>query len=183
MITVLQRVRQASVHVEDGAHATLVGAIDRGVLLLVGVERGDTDRDADATAAKIATLRIFPALPPSPAAGLDPEAARPASGFDRDLREVGGRALVVSQFTLPGSVRRGRRPGFDGAARPELAEPLYLRVAAQLEAHGIPTATGQFGAAMAVSAINDGPFTLLIRARRGAIVEPLAALPGDEPAA
>lgn len=96
---------------------------------------------------KIAALRIFPDA---------------AGQFDRSLRDVGGAALVVSQFTLYGDASKGRRPSFSDAARPEKAEPLYERVAARIASHGVRVATGRFGAAMAVELVNDGPVTILI---------------------
>ncbi|MCH9682870.1 MAG: D-tyrosyl-tRNA(Tyr) deacylase, partial [Deltaproteobacteria bacterium] len=109
MKTVVQRVSRAQVRV-DGE---VVGRIDRGVMLLVGVERGDTEADAIATARKIAALRIFKGRTP----------------MDLDLAQVEGGCLVVSQFTLAATVRKGRRPGFDAAEAPEVAEALYERVA------------------------------------------------------
>lgn len=139
-----------------------MASIERGLLLLVGVEPTDTEREAAALAAKVAALRIFPA-----------EAAD-AMGRSRpmelDVRDVGGALLVVSQFTLAASVRKGRRPGFEGAAAPDLAEPLYLEVAAQLRRQGVEDVqTGQFGADMAVTLCNDGPVTLLLAVRDGRV--------------
>ena len=110
--TILQRVSRASVRV-DGE---VIGAVERGVLLLVAVERGDSEADAMTTARKIASLRIFPGRTP----------------MDLDLAQVGGACLVVSQFTLAGTVRKGRRPSFDAAEAPAEAEALYLRVAEEL---------------------------------------------------
>ncbi len=149
MKSVLQRVSRAAVRV-DG---TEVGAIERGALLLVGVERGDTEADADATVRKVAALRFFPGRTP----------------MDRTLVEVGGSCLVVSQFTLLGTVKKGNRPGFDRAAAPELAERLYERVAAGLAAAGVPVATGVFGASMQVELVNEGPVTLRIETEGGRI--------------
>ena len=151
MRTVVQRVRRAEVRVGDG----VVGRIDRGALLLVGVERGDTAADADATARKIAALRFFPGATP----------------MDKTLREVDGGCLVVSQFTLGAALRKGNRPSFGHAEAPERAEPLYLRVAEQLAAH-VPVATGRFGADMQIELVNDGPVTFLVFARDGAILDP-----------
>lgn len=131
----------------------VVGEIGRGVVLLVGVERGDTEADADATARKVAALRIFPGRTP----------------MDRTLAEVGGAVLVVSQFTLAASLARGNRPSFDGAEDPARAEALYLRVATGLRATGLPVATGRFGASMAVDLTNDGPVTFLLSVRGGRI--------------
>jgi len=149
MKTVLQRVSSASVRVDD----QVVGAIDQGVLLLVGVERGDSDADADVTARKIAGLRIFPGRTP----------------MDRTLADVGGACLVVSQFTLLASLRKGNRPGFGHAADPAVADALYLRVAEGLRATGLEVATGEFGAKMHVALVNDGPVTLIVEAREGRI--------------
>lgn len=149
MITILQRVTRARVTVDERT----VGEIGDGVLLLVGVEVGDTPQDADATAAKIAKLRCFPGATP----------------MDKTLAEVGGACLVVSQFTLAGAVAKGNRPSFTAAAPPELGEQLYLRVADQLRGQGLPVATGQFRAHMHVELLNDGPVTFVIRSRDGKI--------------
>jgi D-tyrosyl-tRNA(Tyr) deacylase len=150
MKTVLQRVKRAEVRVDGAA----VGRIDAGVLLLVGVERGDAEADADATARKVAALRMFPGRTP----------------MDRTLADVGGACLVVSQFTLAASLKGGNRPGFDGAEDPPRAEALYLRVAAQLRAAGLPVETGRFGAMMDVELVNDGPVTFLLFTRAGALL-------------
>jgi D-tyrosyl-tRNA(Tyr) deacylase len=149
--TVLQRVTRASVRV-DGA---VVGEIGRGVMLLVGVEKGDVEADADVTARKIAALRIFPGKTP----------------MDLTLGEVGGGCLVVSQFTLCASLTKGNRPSFEPAEAPARAEALYLRVADALRAADLPVATGRFGADMAVELVNDGPVTFLVAARDGALVK------------
>ena len=151
MHAVLQRVKSSSVEV-DGETVAQVG---RGVLLLLGVERGDSERDADTVARKVAALRIFPGRTP----------------MDLTLAEVGGACLVVSQFTLAGTVRKGNRPGFDRAEEPAAAETLYERVVSQLRASGLPVETGCFGAMMAVQLVNDGPVTLLLRTREGALVD------------
>lgn len=150
MKTIIQRVSRASVHV-DGE---LVGSVGVGVLALVGVERGDGIADAHATARKLAGLRMFPGAKP----------------MDRCLTEIGGAALVISQFTLAGSLRKGRRPSFDRAEDPEKAEPLYMAVVEQLRELGVPTQTGRFAANMQVELVNDGPVTLLIFTSDGAIV-------------
>jgi D-tyrosyl-tRNA(Tyr) deacylase len=149
MRTVVQRVSRADVRV-DGAS---VGKIDRGLLLLVGVERGDTEADADATAKKIAGLRCFPGRTP----------------MDETLAQAGGACLVVSQFTLLADLSRGNRPGFDKAEAPARAEALYLRVADALRAAGLPVATGRFGATMDVDLVNDGPVTFVLDVRGGAL--------------
>lgn len=150
MKTVVSRVLRAQVRI-DGE---VVGQVDRGVLLLVGVEKGDTEADAVTTARKIAGLRIFPGRTP----------------MDLDLAAVGGGCLVVSQFTLAGTVRKGRRPGFDAAEAPERAEGLYMRVADALRAQGLPVQTGRFGASMEVELVNDGPVTLLVFTREGSVI-------------
>ncbi|MGA0068323.1 MAG: D-aminoacyl-tRNA deacylase [Miltoncostaeaceae bacterium] len=144
MRIVLQRVGQAAV-VVDGREVARIGA---GYLLLVGVEEGDDVHVAHRMADKVAALRLFPG-----------EAGR---GFDRALAEAGGEVLVVSQFTLLGDVRRGNRPSWAAAARPEVAEPLVEGVVARLANHGIGVASGVFGAMMEVSLVNDGPVTLVL---------------------
>ncbi len=147
MRAVVQRVSRASVAVAG----ELVGAIERGFLVLVGVAVDDGEADADALARKIAGLRIFD---------------DPSGAMNLGLAEVGGAVLVVSQFTLLGDVRKGRRPSFVAAARGAPAQALYERVAAGLRAAGLPVGTGRFGADMAVELVNDGPVTILIDTRR-----------------
>lgn len=141
MRALLQRVSRAEVRV-DG---TSIAAIGAGLLVLVGVGHDDDEAVADALARRIAGLRIF-----SDAAGLT----------NRSLVDVGGAALVVSQFTLYADTSRGRRPGFTQAALPDRAVALWERFATALEAEGIPVGRGRFGAAMAVELVNDGPFTI-----------------------
>jgi D-tyrosyl-tRNA(Tyr) deacylase len=137
----LQRTTGAEVRVGD----VVIGAIASGLVVLLGVGPDDDDRTADELARRTAELRIF----------------RDAAGrTNRSLLEIGGQALVVSQFTLFADTRRGRRPGFTGGAAPELAERLYLRYAEALRGLGVTVATGRFGAEMAVSLVNDGPFTI-----------------------
>jgi len=143
MRAVVQRVTQASVTV-DGE---ITGSIDKGVLILVGVGREDTDDDASYLAKKIWGLRIF-----EDDRGL----------MNLSLSEVGGQALVVSQFTLYGDVKKGRRPSWNKAGPPELANELYERFCVHLRALGCHVETGIFQATMAVSLVNDGPVTLLI---------------------
>ena len=150
MKTVLQRVTRAQVRVEG----EVIGSIGRGVLALVGVERGDTEADALATATKIASLRMFPGKTP----------------MDRTLCEVEGTALVVSQFTLAGSVRKGRRPGFDQAEAPARATELYEEVCSRLRELEVPVQTGRFGARMEVELVGDGPVTLLVFTRDGSVL-------------
>jgi len=142
----LQRVRSAQVTV-DGA---VVGEIGPGLVALVGVEQGDTAADADRMAQKAAGLRVF-----SDAAGR----------FNHSLLEVGGDALVVSQFTLMADIRRGRRPSFTAAASPEAAEQLVDGFAAALARAGVLVATGRFRAHMVVALENDGPVTLMLDSR------------------
>jgi D-tyrosyl-tRNA(Tyr) deacylase len=149
--TVVQRVTRASVRVGDA----VVGEVGRGVMLLVGVEKGDGEDDADVTARKIAALRIFPGATP----------------MDRTLTDVGGACLVVSQFTLCAALSKGNRPSFEPAEVPARAEALYLRVAERLRAAGLPVATGRFGAEMAVELVNDGPVTFVVEVRGGALVK------------
>ncbi len=149
MRTIVQRVARAEVRV-DGAS---VGRIGPGLLLLVGVEQGDTEADADATVRKLALLRCF--------AGRTP--------MDLTLAQAGGGALVVSQFTLAADLTRGNRPGFDRAEAPARAQALYERVAEGLRAAGLPTQTGRFGALMQVDLVNDGPVTFVLDVRDGRV--------------
>ena len=141
MRALLQRTSGARVRV-DGE---VVGAIERGLVILLGVGPDDDEATADGLARRVAELRIF-----------DDADGR----TNLSLGDIGGSALVVSQFTLYADTRRGRRPGFTGAAPPELAERLYGRFADALHGLGVPVATGRFGATMAVELINDGPFTI-----------------------
>ncbi len=127
------------------------GAIGRGLVVLLGVGRGDTEADAVYLADKVAGLRVF-----------EDEAGK----LNRSVAEVGGRVLSVSQFTLYGDCRKGRRPSFSDAAPPELAVPLYAAFNARLRELGLEVATGEFGASMVVSLDNDGPVTLLLDSRR-----------------
>ena len=150
MITLIQRVTAAAVRV-DGE---VTGRIERGLLLFVGVEATDTEADADATARKVAALRIFPGRTPT----------------DLDVQQIGGGYLVVSQFTLAAELRHGNRPDFTAAAPPALANALYERVVAQLRATGSPTATGRFGASMQVELTNDGPFSIVLTVQKGRVV-------------
>jgi D-tyrosyl-tRNA(Tyr) deacylase len=150
--TVLQRVQRAEVRIAG----EVVARIERGVVLLCGVERGDGEPDADTTARKIAALRIF--------AGRTP--------MDLTLQEVGGACLVVSQFTLAASLSKGNRPSFEPAEAPARAEALYLRVAEQLRALGLTVETGRFGADMQVDLVNDGPVTFLVFTREGKLQAP-----------
>ena len=143
MRAVIQRVSEASVTVEGA----VVGQIGRGLLVLLGVGAGDGLAEARTLAEKIAGMRIFP----------DAEGR-----FNRSVVDVGGAALVVSQFTLYADTRRGRRPSFADAAAPALAEPLVDGFAAALRQHGLEVAMGQFGASMRVALINEGPVTIML---------------------
>jgi len=140
---VVQRVGSASVTV-DGR---VVGRIDGGLLVLAGVEVGDGEDQAAAAAARLARLRIF-----------DDEQGR----MNLDVRQAGGAILLVSQFTLAASTRKGRRPSFDRAARPEMAEPLLARLRDRLEEAGLVVEGGRFGARMEVRLVNDGPVTFVL---------------------
>lgn len=143
MRAVVQRVSRASVTVGTET----VGAIGPGVLVLLGVGSGDTDTDARYIAEKVAHLRIFP---------------DDNGNMNRSLLDAGGAALVVSQFTLHGDVRKGRRPSFAAAAPPQQAEALYERCCEELAALGVPVQTGRFQAMMMVELVNDGPVTILL---------------------
>jgi D-tyrosyl-tRNA(Tyr) deacylase len=146
MRAVVQRVAEARVTV-DGRVA---GAIGPGLLLLVGAGRGDGEEDALWVARKVAELRVF-----------EDEGGR----LNRSVEEAGGAVLVVSQFTLYGDCRKGRRPSFDRALSPEAARGLVEGVCRALAARGLTVATGEFGAAMDVSLVNRGPLTLLLDSR------------------
>jgi D-tyrosyl-tRNA(Tyr) deacylase len=147
MRTVIQRVREASVRVED----QIIGAIGRGLVIFVGVTHTDTDDDARWLAQKIATLRIF---------------EDDAGKFNRSALDIDASALVVSQFTLYADARRGRRPDFIDAARPEIAEPLIDRLVALLREQGVKVETGKFQARMLVHILNDGPVTIILDSPR-----------------
>jgi D-aminoacyl-tRNA deacylase len=142
MRAVLQRVLRASVTVE----AEIVGEIGAGIMALVGVAEGDTETDAAYIAGKIADLRLFEG--------------------EQSLTEMGGAALVVSQFTLLGDARKGRRPSWSGAAAPDEGRRLYERVVELLCERGVTTATGRFRAHMEVALVNDGPVTVLLDSRK-----------------
>ena len=145
MRAVVQRVASASVDVDGMTVATIA----RGLVVLVGIAKGDTEVEASTLAGKVARLRIF---------------ANEDGRFDHSLLDTEGEALVVSQFTLVADSKRqqGARPDFSGAARPEVAEPLYERFCAALRAEGVPVRTGLFGARMHVSLVNDGPVTIVL---------------------
>lgn len=143
MRLVVQRVRRASVDV-DGVR---IAEIERGLLLLVGIAPDDANVNLEKAAGKIVDLRIF-----------EDDEGR----MNRSLRDTGGQLLAVSQFTLYGDTRKGRRPSFVGAAPPEIAEPLFDAFVDAIRDQGVHVETGRFGAKMAVELVNDGPVTLLI---------------------
>jgi D-tyrosyl-tRNA(Tyr) deacylase len=143
MRAVCQRVSEARVRVSG----EVVGEIGTGLCVLVGVARGDGEADAARLAAKIARLRVF---------------ADEDGRFDRSVLDVGGAALVVSQFTLLADTTKGNRPSFSAAAAPEEAEGVYERFCAALGDAGVPVARGVFGAKMAVELVNDGPVTIVL---------------------
>ena len=147
MRLVVQRVTRASVTV-DGE---VTGKIGKGYMVLVGAEVGDTEADARLCAGKLAGLRVF----------VDDEGK-----MNRSVLDVGGEILLVSQFTLLGDARHGRRPSFIAAARPEVAEPLLETMKAMLEEKGLHVETGRFRAHMDVELVNDGPVTILIDSRK-----------------
>lgn len=142
MRAVIQRVSRAQVRVAGEP----VAEIGRGLLILVAVERGDGPAVVEKAAERFATLRVFE----------DREGK-----MNLSLGEVGGSVLLVSQFTLAGSIARGRRPSFDGAAPPEVAQPLFEALAKAIAAHGVQVATGVFRAHMEVELVNDGPVTFV----------------------
>jgi D-tyrosyl-tRNA(Tyr) deacylase len=144
---VIQRVTSARVCVGEA----IVGEIGIGLLALVGVSRSDTEADAKYIAEKIRDMRVFEG---------------DGKPMDRSVVDVGGSVLVVSQFTLYGDMRKGRRPSFDDAASPELARTLYEAVVRELRTAQVPVATGQFQAMMRVELVNDGPVTVLVDSTR-----------------
>ena len=143
MRVVIQRVLQAQVEV----NSQTVGQIDKGFLVYLGVGKEDTIKDAEFIAEKLVNLRIFP---------------DEAGKMNRSLLDVGGAILLVSNFTLHGDCRKGRRPGFDNAAEPQLAQQLYEKVADLIAQHGVPVEKGVFGEYMHVTSTNDGPVTFLL---------------------
>ncbi|TKB26917.1 D-tyrosyl-tRNA(Tyr) deacylase [Desulfopila sp. IMCC35006] len=143
MRIVVQRVRRATVTIEGVVH----GTIAQGMVVLLGIRHGDTGTDLQWLAEKAVNLRIF---------------ADQQGKMNRSLADIDGEMLIVSQFTLYGDCRKGRRPGFSAAAPPEIAEPLYRQFIEEVQKMGIRVATGIFQAAMEVDLINDGPVTLLL---------------------
>jgi len=149
MIAVLQRVSEAKVSVDD----QVTGSIGPGLVVLLGVHRDDTEADSTFLVEKTANLRIF---------------SDEAGKMNLSLLDVGGSALIVSQFTLVGDWRKGRRPSYINAAAPELGERLYEHFMAGLRERDIPVASGRFGAMMQVQLVNDGPVTFVLDSRSGA---------------
>lgn len=143
MKALLQRVSRAEVRVDDRT----VGTIGCGLAVLVGVAEGDTQADVDYLASKLVNLRIF---------------SDDDGKFNLSLLDIGGEALLVSQFTLLADTRRGRRPGFTGAAAPEDADRLFNELVAAVRRAGVKTETGQFQAHMQVELVNDGPVTIML---------------------
>ena len=151
MRSILQRVSSASVRVGG----EVVGAIGRGLLILVGIEDGDGAAEVEATVKKLLGLRIF---------------EDDAGKMNRDLGTVGGAILVVSQFTLGASLAKGRRPSFNHAAHPSVAEPLVEELMARLRRDGVRVEGGRFGAMMEVELVNDGPVTFVLDVRDGRVL-------------
>jgi D-tyrosyl-tRNA(Tyr) deacylase len=147
MRAVVQRVTQAKVEVEGKT----IGEVSPGLLVYLGVGKGDTEQDAEFIADKLVNLRIF---------------ADEAGKMNRSVIDIRGGVLLISQFTLYGDCRKGRRPGFDAAAEPTLAEGLYEKVGSLIAASDVPVAKGSFGAYMQVSSLNDGPVTFLLDSSR-----------------
>jgi D-tyrosyl-tRNA(Tyr) deacylase len=143
MRIVCQRVSQAKVEVDDQT----ISQIDKGLLVYLSVSKTDTEKDAQFMADKLVNLRIF---------------ADKAGKMNRSLLDVGGSILLVSNFTLHGDCRKGRRPSFDAAAQPPLAQQLYEKAAQLIAAHGVTVEKGTFGAHMHITSTNDGPVTFLL---------------------
>jgi D-tyrosyl-tRNA(Tyr) deacylase len=148
MRAVIQRVISARVRVGE----RVVGEIARGLLVLLGVGRDDSDADVRYMVGKIRDVRVF-----------ESDGGKP---MDRSVAEIGGAVLVVSQFTLYGDIRKGRRPSFDDAAPPDVAREIYENVVRELRSAGLAIATGEFQAMMQVDLVNDGPITVLVDSKR-----------------
>ena len=144
MLCIVQRVTSARVVVEGQT----IGQIDRGMLVLAAVERGDTSAGAEWMAGKLAGMRIFQSE---------------GKYFEADVKQIGGAVLLVSNFTVAAATRKGRRPSFDPAADPADAEPIFNELVRAVAALGVPVQTGKFGASMEVSLVNDGPATFIVR--------------------
>lgn len=143
MKVLIQRVKKASVTIDE----KLFSSIDKGILALVGIEKGDTIEQVQKAAKKISNLRIFP---------------DENDKMNRSLIDIQGEMLIVSQFTLCGDCKKGTRPSFDKSAPPEIANDLYEKFITEVQSYGIKTQTGKFAAMMDVSLINDGPVTFMI---------------------
>jgi D-tyrosyl-tRNA(Tyr) deacylase len=143
MITIIQRVEQASVVVAG----EIVGSIGPGLLALVAIVRQDTEKEVEWTAGKLASLRIF---------------RSEGKHFERDVAQIGGSILLVSNFTVAASTRQGRRPSLDQAVEPAAADRLFTMLIQAVGARGIPVQTGRFGADMKISLVNDGPATFIL---------------------
>lgn len=143
MIAIVQRVKSALVSVDD----KVVGEIDRGLVLFVGIKKNDDEKEIDYLIKKITTLRIF---------------NNEVGKFDKSVIDVSGELLIVSQFTLLGDCRKGRRPSFDEAAPPDIAKELYNKFVEKAKLTGLNVATGEFQAYMVVKIENDGPVTMII---------------------
>ena len=149
MKIVLQRVKHAAVEVEG----RVVGKIGRGICLLVGIEKGDTEEEVEFLAKKATELRIFPDN---------------AGRMNLSLAEIGGEVLAISQFTLAGSTKKGRKPSFDGAEKPQRAETLFNHLVGLIRQRGFRVETGVFQAIMGVHLTNEGPVTFILEARKTA---------------
>jgi D-aminoacyl-tRNA deacylase len=153
MRVVLQRVKRAEVECIGSVDTKTVGQIAEGFLILLGITHDDTEKDVDWLVEKILKLRLFPGD------GGD-------SGFEKNIVEVGGSILVVSQFTLYGDCKKGTRPSFSSAARPEQAEPLYEYFIQKCLEADVHTESGRFGEHMEVDLVNDGPVTMVIDSKQ-----------------
>lgn len=147
MKALVQRVSKAGVEVGGRE----VASIDRGMLVFLGVERGDTDEDLEFVSRKVANLRIF---------------EDSAGKMNLSIKDIGGEALVVSQFTLAADMRKGNRPSFDGAEEPSRAEAMYQAFTKRLRESGVRVAVGEFAACMTVSLANEGPVTIIVESRK-----------------